>query len=122
MVEAQVEIAEALQPAVRAVVGIHLDHGPPVILDGDYLLPGVIDGQDQWDSVRMVVLREQDEDVIAANLARREPGQPDQRTRAHVSRQYGQVPSRRGRPGSPGPRRPALAVTTAPDGGFPTPT
>lgn len=87
-VQVQIDIARALQPAVRAVVSTHLDHGPPVILEGDYLLPGVLDDGRFGPSVRVVFIHEPDRGQIAANLALREPGTPNQDARAHVSWLY----------------------------------
>jgi 2-phosphoglycerate kinase len=89
-VQAQIDIARALQPAVRAVVSTHLDHGPAVILEGDHLLPGIIDDAQFGPSVRVVFIHEPDRDQIAANLATREPGTPNQDARAHVSWLYGE--------------------------------
>ncbi|MFC7644403.1 hypothetical protein ACFQX6_29650 [Streptosporangium lutulentum] len=40
IVDLQVAVAEALVPAVEAVVGNHLETDTPVIIEGDYLLPG----------------------------------------------------------------------------------
>ena len=73
---------------VRAVVSTHLDNGPPVILEGDYLLPGVLDDGRFGPSVRVVFIHEPDRGQIAANLALREPGTPNQDARAHVSWLY----------------------------------
>lgn len=88
-VQAQIDIAHALQPAVRAVVATHLDYGPPVILEGDYLLPGIIDDSRFGTSVRAVFIHEPERDQIAANLATREPSRPSQ-GRAHVNWLYGE--------------------------------
>ena len=90
IVRGQITTAQALNPAVRAVVDTHLDHGPPVIMEGDYLLPSIADGQQDWKAVRVAFVTEHDEDRIAANLALREPHRSDHRARAHVSWLYGE--------------------------------
>ena len=79
----QVAVAQALVPAVRAIVENHLKSDTPVVLEGDYLLPVDLPG------VRAVLLHEDDVDQITANLLAREPAAGPQRKRAEVSAAYG---------------------------------
>jgi 2-phosphoglycerate kinase len=90
----QVAVAEALVPAVDAVVGNHLETDTPVIIEGDYLLP-ILATRDSFAGVpaggrvSAVVLHEPDEAQIMANYLRREPGHGEQLHRARVSALYG---------------------------------
>ncbi|MEV0581968.1 hypothetical protein [Nonomuraea sp. NPDC050310] len=84
IVELQIEVARALEPAVRAVVANHLETGTPVVLEGDYLLPST-----ELPGAVKVILHEPDEDRIVANYLSREPAAGEQRGRARVSRMYG---------------------------------
>ncbi|MEU5687725.1 hypothetical protein [Streptomyces venezuelae] len=86
VVQWQIAIAKALDPAIKAVVANHVDTVTPVILEGDYVLPGPAtpDGP-----VRAVFLHEDDEEQVTANYLRREPEAGPQRHRARVSVLYG---------------------------------
>jgi 2-phosphoglycerate kinase len=77
------EVASALRPAYAAVIADHVEFAAPVVFEGDYLLPEL--AAEAGTAVRAVVLDEQDEDQIAANYQRREPGAQQQRDRARVS-------------------------------------
>jgi len=77
------EVASALRPAYAAVIADHVEFAAPVVFEGDYLLPEL--AAEAGTAVRAVVLDEQDEDQIAANYLRREPGAQQQRDRARVS-------------------------------------
>jgi 2-phosphoglycerate kinase len=90
VVAAQVRLAEALQPAVDAVVAEHVAERTPVVLEGDYLLPGA-----SRPGVRTVVLHEDDRDQLVANYAAREPHVPSQQHRADCSLAYGRWLARR---------------------------
>jgi 2-phosphoglycerate kinase len=83
IVELQIAVAEALVPAVEAVVGNHLGTDTPVIIEGDYLLPGPLP-----DLVRAVVVHEPDVAQLVDNYRLREPDNGEQRTRAEVSARY----------------------------------
>ncbi|PXX55627.1 hypothetical protein DFR70_12196 [Nocardia tenerifensis] len=94
VVELQIAIAEALRPALDAVVGNHLETDTPVVIEGDYLLPALaaqdfFAGQEVGHRVRAVFLHEPDPDQLAANYLRREPERGQQRTRAQISARYG---------------------------------
>ncbi len=81
-------VARTLAPAVRAVVDAHLDNGPPVIMEGDYLLPELTAGFDPA-VVRSAFLHEPDESRLVANFSAREPGGEPQFGRARVSWLFG---------------------------------
>lgn len=84
-------VAEALAPAIWAVVDAHLNYGPPVIMEGDYLLPALLRQSPLTrPDVRAVFLYEPDEEQLIANYAAREPEKPAQRQRARVSRLFGE--------------------------------
>ncbi|MFF5206080.1 hypothetical protein [Streptosporangium sp. NPDC000396] len=90
----QIAIAEALVPAVDAVVGNHLETDTPVIIEGDYLLPAFavrdsFAGVSAGGRVAAVVLHEPDEAQLVANYLDREPGHGEQRHRAQASALYG---------------------------------
>ncbi|WP_314613063.1 hypothetical protein [Streptomyces stackebrandtii] len=86
VVERQIAIAEALAPAIEAVVANHVGTDTPVILEGDYVLPGAATpGGD----VRAVFLHEDDEAQVTANYLHREPEAGPQHHRARVSVLYG---------------------------------
>ena len=76
------EVASALRRAYAAVIADRVEFAAPVVFEGDYLLPEL--AAEAGIAVRAVVLDEQNEDQIAANYLRREPGGP-QRGRARVS-------------------------------------
>jgi 2-phosphoglycerate kinase len=80
--------ADALGPAVEAVVRSHLNNGPPVIMEGDYLLPALA-GRLSSPEVRAVFLYEQDEQQLVANFLSREPDTGPQHMRARVSWLFG---------------------------------
>ncbi|WP_318209877.1 MULTISPECIES: hypothetical protein [unclassified Streptomyces] len=86
VVERQIAIAEALAPAIEAVVANHVGTDTPVILEGDYLLPRAVT---PGGPVRGVFLHEDDEARVTANYLRREPDAGPQRHRARVSVLYG---------------------------------
>ncbi|MCK7621672.1 hypothetical protein MUU72_00750 [Streptomyces sp. RS10V-4] len=86
VVERQIAIARALAPAIEAVVANHVGTDTPVILEGDYVLPGPAS---LAGPVRAVFLHEDDEAQVAANYLRREPESGPQRHRARVSVRYG---------------------------------
>jgi 2-phosphoglycerate kinase len=88
-------VCRELAPAVEAVIGCHLDFGPRVIVEGDYLLPasanrGRYGGELAGDRVRAVFLTD-DEPLIAANLQRREPAAGPQPGRARISHLLGEA-------------------------------
>ncbi|MGA4837763.1 hypothetical protein [Streptomyces sp. G45] len=98
VVRRQIAIARALAPAVEAVVANHVDTETPVIIEGDYVLPGLALAKGTEGTggpegtgglVRAVVVHEDDEDQVAANYYAREPEAGPQDHRARVSVRYG---------------------------------
>jgi 2-phosphoglycerate kinase len=84
IVELQIAVARALRPAVDAVVANHVGTDTPVIIEGDYLLPGPLP-----ERVRAVFVHEPDVAQLVENYRLREPSAGDQRVRAEVSARYG---------------------------------
>ncbi|MFJ8296949.1 hypothetical protein ACIQ9R_13870 [Streptomyces sp. NPDC094447] len=84
--ERQIAVAEALAPAVEAVVANHVGTDTPVVLEGDYLLPPAVT---PGGPVRGLFLHEDDEAQVTANYLHREPEAGPQRHRARVSVLYG---------------------------------
>ncbi|WP_063803548.1 hypothetical protein [Streptomyces silvensis] len=102
VVERQIAIAEALAPAIEAVVANHVDTDTPVILEGDYVLPGALSGvlpgpATTEGPVRGVFLHEDDTAQVTANYLRREPEAGPQRHRARASVLYGRWLAERAR-------------------------
>lgn len=109
VVERQIAIARALRPAVEAVIDNHVRTGTPVIIEGDYLLPGPLPA-----GVRAVFVHEPDAAQLARNYRQREPRAGDQRGRAEASARYGEwLAAQAVRHGHP--VLPARPWSTAPD-------
>jgi 2-phosphoglycerate kinase len=95
ILEQHLAVANVLSPAVEAVVANHLRFGPPVVLEGDYLLPALA-AQASFDEVpadgrvRAVFVHEPEESQVLANFLAREPDEGEQTGRARVSWLYGQ--------------------------------
>lgn len=83
IIEHTIVVAEAIRPAIEAVIADHIESVAPVVMEGDYLLPDV--GAGFGDHVRTVLISEPDQEQIAANYLSREPGAAEQRFRAIVS-------------------------------------
>lgn len=88
VLDAQVELARALEPALAAVIENHLDTDLPLVLEGDYLLPEFCA---KWTGpeVRSVVVAEPDPAQLERNYLIREPSSGAQRKRAQDSAHYG---------------------------------
>lgn len=86
VVERQIAIAEALTPAIEAVVANHVGTDTPVILEGDYVLPLPVAPEGP---VRAVFLHEDDTAQVTANYLSREPEAGPQCHRARASVLYG---------------------------------
>jgi 2-phosphoglycerate kinase len=87
--------AEALEPALAAVIANHLDTNTPVVIEGDYLVPRLaarerFGGIPADGRVAAVFLHEPDEARLVANYAGREPADGEQRKRARVSALFGE--------------------------------
>ncbi|MFD4675317.1 AAA family ATPase [Lentzea sp. NPDC058450] len=89
VVERQIALAEALVPALDAVVRNHLDEGDRVVIEGDYVLPSFCARWAGTGEVRGVVVHEPDEAQVLANYLAREPEPGPQAHRAAVSVHHG---------------------------------
>jgi 2-phosphoglycerate kinase len=79
--------AEVMAEALEAVIGNHLDSGPPIALEGDFILPSLAmqrtyDGVAADGHVRAVFIVEEDEDQLARNFLTREGEEQPRRARA----------------------------------------
>ncbi|WP_285633295.1 hypothetical protein [Lentzea sp. NBRC 102530] len=90
VVERQVALAEALVPALDAVVRNHLDAGDRVVVEGDYVLPSFCARWAATGRVAGVIVHEPDEEQVLANYLAREPSSGPQAHRASVSVHHGQ--------------------------------
>lgn len=95
IVQQLIDIGTVMLPALEAVIANHLESARPVILDGDFILPALLDrtnfgGVANGGRVRGVFVIESDETQITLNYALREPDAGDQSGRAHVSWLYGE--------------------------------
>ncbi len=88
VLNAQVDLARSLTPALDAVINNHLETDLPLVLEGDYLLPEFCA---KWagDDVRSVFVHEPDPAQLERNYAQREPDAGLQRKRAADSAHYG---------------------------------
>jgi 2-phosphoglycerate kinase len=85
-----IALTAALEPALAAVVGNHLETDMPVVIEGDFLRPSFTiqsgyAGQPAGTRVRGIFVLEDDPSQIVANYAAREPDAGEQKARAEVS-------------------------------------
>jgi 2-phosphoglycerate kinase len=85
-----IALTAALEPALAAVVGNHLETDMPVVIEGDFLRPSFTirsryADQSAGTRVRGIFVLEDDPDQIMANYAAREPDAGEQKARAEVS-------------------------------------
>jgi hypothetical protein len=90
IMEQGLALSIALQPALEAVIGNHLETDMPVVIEGDFLLPALaaradFAGVPAGGRVRALYVVESDLDAIVGNYRAREPGTGEQRLRAEVS-------------------------------------
>lgn len=95
IVDGLIAVSRELAPGIESVIANHLESGPPVILEGDFLLPELgalseFEGQPAAGRVRSLFVVEPDEAQLLANFAAREPRRPTQAKRAVVGRLYGE--------------------------------
>lgn len=79
-----IDVGELMAPAIEVVVGNHLDNAGPVIIEGDGILPSLVDRPEirsgiAANKVRIILIAEQDEDRLFANYRQRTrgPTRPD---------------------------------------------
>lgn len=94
IVDLHIAVCRTLIPAVRDVIAQHVEDGRPIVLEGDYLVPELLDARHGWaakdlERVRAVFLHEPDTSQVARNLLDREPEQGDQTGRASVTQLFG---------------------------------
>lgn len=90
ILELHISVARVLQPALKAVIANHIEEKTPVVLEGDYLLPELLDSATfDANRVRAVFLYEPDEGQIVQNFLLREPEEGEQTGRARVSWLFG---------------------------------
>ena len=95
ILELHLGVAESLAPALAAVVANHLETDTPVIIEGDYLVPGFA-ARDQFQDVaadgrvRSIFLHEPDLRQLIANYSGREPDDGEQSLRANMSVLFGE--------------------------------
>ena len=85
-----IALTAALEPALAAVVGNHLETDMPVVIEGDFLRPSFTiqyryADQPAGRRVRGIFVLEDDPTQIVANYAAREPDAGEQNARAEVS-------------------------------------
>jgi 2-phosphoglycerate kinase len=85
-----IALTAAIEPALAAVVGNHLETDVPVVIEGDFLRPSFTiqsryAGQPAGTRVRGIFVLEDDPAQIMANYAAREPDAGEQKARAEVS-------------------------------------
>ena len=85
-----IALTAALEPALAAVVGNHLETNMPVVIEGDFLRPSFAvqswyADQPAGTRVRGIFVLEDDPAQIMANYAAREPDSGEQKARAEVS-------------------------------------
>jgi 2-phosphoglycerate kinase len=85
VVDGQIRLARALEPALTAVIENHLETATRVVIEGDYVVPG----EPAHPAVRTALIVEHDVDQLIANYQAREPELGDQRGRAATSLAYG---------------------------------
>lgn len=81
--EQGLEVGEAMNPALEAVIENHIDEQQPIVLEGDFIHPSL--AAQYKDHVRAVVIHEPNESQIVANFLSREPDEKTQTFRARVS-------------------------------------
>lgn len=86
--ELHLKAAEELQPAFAAVIADHLDENNPTVLEGDYLLPSLLNGH--RGEIVGVLLVEPESATLQANYEAREPDD-DHRFRSKVSMLLGRA-------------------------------
>jgi 2-phosphoglycerate kinase len=95
IVEQLIAVGEVMAPAIAAVVVNHLETRTPLVMEGDFILPALLEHPAIADAaragaVRAVFMYEPDEAQLLRNFAQREPESGLQHKRARVSWLYGQ--------------------------------
>lgn len=88
ILELHIAACRAMAPSIDAVIANHVETNMPIVLEGDYVLPEMM--QNAVSEVTAVFLYEPDETQILRNFAQREPDAGEQVKRAQVSLLFGQ--------------------------------
>ena len=81
--ECHLAVMESLRPAFMAIIADHIEFQTPVVLEGDYFLPGL--ASEFAPAVRAVVIDEPDVGQLEANFRARPPNAETAAKRALVS-------------------------------------
>ncbi len=95
IVKQTIAVGQVMIPALEAVIANHIESQAPVVLEGDFILPELINtpffSQNSAHSqVKMLFLYEESEEQLRQNFLSREPEYGIQEKRARVSWLYGQ--------------------------------
>ena len=91
MLDRQIDVCQAMMPAIAPVIANHVETAMPFVPEGDFLTPEAAHSAMQADArTRAVFLVEPGADQILANFLRREPGKGMQGKRAEVSALFGE--------------------------------
>lgn len=93
IVKHTIAVGQVMAPALEAVIANHIESRAPVVLEGDFILPTLINtfNEDSMRSqVRAIFLHEESEEQLLHNFLQREPESGPQKIRARVSWLYGE--------------------------------
>jgi len=88
ILQRHIEVCQNLEPAIAAVIENHIETRMPIVLEGDYILPGLVARYAQHVSAVFVI--EDEIEQIVKNYQSREPEAGRQQKRAEVSHLFGQ--------------------------------
>ena len=92
ILELHLAVSEVLIPPLVAVVANHIETNTPIVLEGDYIVPALIQRcitQFGREHITSAFLVEDDQGQLVQNFASREPEAGTQTKRAQVSQIYG---------------------------------
>ena len=100
LVERYTAVARGLWPGLRIVIGSHLAAHTPVIIEGDGLLPELLEEYRRDSRVRVLFLVDKEERLFERQVARNRgggSGGPRSRAFAHLAHKFGQIVAARAR-------------------------
>lgn len=83
------DVSNEMRPVLKALIERHLEDQVPIILEGDFIDPRILNDI-QSDQVKGLFVYEENQNDIIQNYWNREGGEP-QEYRANISVQYGKV-------------------------------
>ena len=89
ILQRQLDVCQAMSPAIVPVVENHVETEMPFILEGDFITPAVAHAVQTHARTRAAFLIEPEVGQIVASFARREPDAGEQTKRAEVSVLFG---------------------------------